>query len=350
MANKVTDEQMRRMCNDAKKLGFRPERLMLLDKKITEWSKSDMTPTIVARVLRHGQLAFEGAYGIQGPGSESDSLTTDAIFPVCSITKPVISALLFVLQEEGDIDVNHPVRMYMPEFTGDAKSEVRIWHLLTHTSGLLDDELSKYFDKFVTQMLGLKLPDHEAPDDEHDEINLKIREKMGLPYMAPGRAMRYDTYLKAGNKLNIIIKADFANDPEENQVINKADSNTLHRSSFLHIFSICYLAWLPVILITVFLNTTLEDFIGIALSGAALMGISAFILVLAYPVAISGDGIKIRNSSGKSCFISWHEIERVKPVKFLHLNYIKLFSVNYIKPLWMPFTFTLQSRQMFLEA
>ncbi len=130
---------------------------------------------------------------------------------------------------------------------------------------------------------------------------------------------------------------------------NKADNNTLHRSSFLHIFSICYLAWIPVILITVFLNTTLEDFIGITLSGVALMGILAFIWVLAYPVAISGDGIKIRNSSGKSCLISWREIVRVKPVKFLHLNYIKLFGVNYIKPLWMPFTFTSQNQQKFLE-
>jgi len=181
MANKVTVEQMRRMCNDAKKLGFRPERLMLLDEKISDWSKSDMTPSIVARVLRHGQLAFEGAYGIMGPDREADSLTTDAIFPICSITKSVISALLFILQEEGDIDLNHPVRRYVPEFTGDSKSEIHIWHLLTHTSGIIDDDVYKFFNKYVTDVLGLSLPDDEAPGEAWDEISLKIRGKWGCP-------------------------------------------------------------------------------------------------------------------------------------------------------------------------
>jgi CubicO group peptidase (beta-lactamase class C family) len=131
MANKITSEQMNIMCGDAKRLGFSPERLLLLDRRLTEWSKSVMTPSIAVKILRHGESAFEAAYGRLSPDTEEDSLTADTIFPMCSPTKPVIGTLLCILQEEGLIDLNEPVKKYMHEFTGDKNGDVRIWHLLT---------------------------------------------------------------------------------------------------------------------------------------------------------------------------------------------------------------------------
>jgi CubicO group peptidase (beta-lactamase class C family) len=168
---------------------------MLLDKRLEEWSKGDMTPSIAARVLRHGQLAFEGAYGILGPGKGEASLTTDAIFPVSSITKPIISTILAIMQEEGLLELNDPVRQYIPEFIGDADGEIRIWHLLTHTSGIIDDELDKNIGKYITDILGLCVPGEDAGEEEWNEIMLKARGKMGLPALEPGQKMRSDTYL-----------------------------------------------------------------------------------------------------------------------------------------------------------
>lgn len=195
MANKMTSDQMSQMCESAKTLGFRPERLMLLDRMLSEWVKNEMTPSIAVKVLRHGQTAFEGAYGVLGPDKEPDSLTVDTIYPLCSITKPVVGALLSIMQEEGLIDLNHPVRKYIPELTGDSDSLIRIWHLLTHTSGILDEDLNKHFNEYVTNILELPLPKDEDPEEAWDEINLKIREKMRLPYMELGQAMRHNTFM-----------------------------------------------------------------------------------------------------------------------------------------------------------
>ncbi|HWT73804.1 MAG TPA: serine hydrolase domain-containing protein [Mobilitalea sp.] len=196
MANKITNEQLNQMCNNAKSYGFRPERLLLLDQRLEEWSKSDMTPSIAVKILRHGQEIFEGAYGIKGPEHGEGSLTSDTIFPICSITKPVISTLLAIMQEEGLVDLNHPVRQYIPEFTGDTNNEVRIWHLLTHTSGIIDDDQDKNFGKYVKETLGLELPEDEAPDEIWDEAMLKIRDKMGSAKMEAGDRMRHDTFMK----------------------------------------------------------------------------------------------------------------------------------------------------------
>lgn len=195
MANKITSDQMNQMCQGAKALGFRPERLMLLDEMLSEWVKNEMTPSIAVKVLRHGQTAFEGAYGILGPDKEPDSLTVDTIYPLCSITKPVVGALLSIMQEEGILDLNQAVCKYKPELTGDPDSLIRIWHLLTHTSGIIDEDLNKNYNEYMTNNLELPIPKDEDPEEAWDEINLKIRERMGLPYKEPGNAMRHDTFM-----------------------------------------------------------------------------------------------------------------------------------------------------------
>lgn len=194
MANHISCEQMKQQCEDAKRLGFRPDRLLLLDERLTEWSKTEESPSTVVKILRHGEVAFEGAYGVLGPDKAPDSLTTDTIFPLCSVTKPVVSTLLSIMQEKGLIDFNHPVRYYLPEFAGDADSHIRIWHLLAHASGIIDEDAGKFCDEYVNKTLGMTHPKEEDPESAWDEFCMVIREKMGLPAMEPGKAMRHDTF------------------------------------------------------------------------------------------------------------------------------------------------------------
>lgn len=194
MANHISQNEMEQMCQKAAVLGFRPERLLLLDQRLSKWCQNGLTPSIVMRVLRHGQLAFEGAYGDCGPGSQPGSLRADAIFPVCSITKPITSTLLCMLQEEGYLDFNQPVREFLPEFTGDEHSAIRIWHLLSHSSGLVDDDINAFFNAF-TKTLGLETPAEDAATKQWDAFYAQARRAMGLPEMPPGRAMRHNTYL-----------------------------------------------------------------------------------------------------------------------------------------------------------
>src|SRR4029077_8022864 len=70
-----------------------------------------------------------------------EAMRTDAIFWIASMSKPVLAALLLMLQDEGLLSVDDPVEKYLPEFkdlkTADGKpAKVTIRHLLTHTSGM----------------------------------------------------------------------------------------------------------------------------------------------------------------------------------------------------------------------
>src|SRR5436190_10285101 len=79
------------------------------------------------------------------------AMPTDAMFRICSMTKPITSVAVMMLYEEGRFLLDDPVSKYLPEFknpkvlvkpaTGEpysipAAKEVTIRDLLRHTSGI----------------------------------------------------------------------------------------------------------------------------------------------------------------------------------------------------------------------
>ena len=83
-------------------------------------------------------------------------MRTDNIFRICSMSKPITSAAVMILYEEGRFMLNEPVSDFIPEFKNmkvldppypqdktsppgalvNAKRPITIFELLTHTSGL----------------------------------------------------------------------------------------------------------------------------------------------------------------------------------------------------------------------
>ena len=60
----------------------------------------------------------------------------DSIFLLASITKPIFSTAVMQLVEQGKMLLNDRIVRLIPEFADNNKGDVRLWHLLTHTSGL----------------------------------------------------------------------------------------------------------------------------------------------------------------------------------------------------------------------
>jgi CubicO group peptidase (beta-lactamase class C family)/glyoxylase-like metal-dependent hydrolase (beta-lactamase superfamily II) len=71
----------------------------------------------------------------------AETMRTDTIFWIASMSKPILATLVLMLQEEGLLSVDDPVEKYLPEFkglktAGGKPARVTIRHLLTHTSGM----------------------------------------------------------------------------------------------------------------------------------------------------------------------------------------------------------------------
>ncbi|WP_460819733.1 serine hydrolase domain-containing protein [Microlunatus parietis] len=73
-----------------------------------------------------------GATVVPGAGVES-------IYMLASISKAITATAVMTLVDDGLIALSAPVARYVPEFGAGGKDAVTVWHLLTHTSGLVDE-------------------------------------------------------------------------------------------------------------------------------------------------------------------------------------------------------------------
>jgi CubicO group peptidase (beta-lactamase class C family) len=62
--------------------------------------------------------------------------TRDTIVNVWSTTKTITNLAMLTLVEKGQLDVHAPVAEYWPEFHANGKDDVRVRHLMSHTSGV----------------------------------------------------------------------------------------------------------------------------------------------------------------------------------------------------------------------
>lgn len=104
----------------------------LIEQKMKDYG----VPGVAFGVWKSGQFIVRG-FGVTNIDNPQ-AVTPDTIFPVASISKTVTATAIMRLVEQGRIDLDAPVRKYLPDFkVGDeqAARDVTIAHLLTHTPG-----------------------------------------------------------------------------------------------------------------------------------------------------------------------------------------------------------------------
>ena len=89
-----------------------------------------------------GAIVHLGAVGMADIAGRKP-MTTDSLFWIASMTKPITGAAIMMLQDEGKLSINDEVAKYIPELgalkTADGRpGKLTIVHLLTHTSGMAD--------------------------------------------------------------------------------------------------------------------------------------------------------------------------------------------------------------------
>ena len=89
-------------------------------------------------VARNQTIVHSEGYGRLTPEADSDLVKPDSVFLLASITKPVTACALMLLVDQGEISLDDPVSLYLPEFQGGERSKVRVRYLLSHTSGMPD--------------------------------------------------------------------------------------------------------------------------------------------------------------------------------------------------------------------
>jgi CubicO group peptidase (beta-lactamase class C family) len=130
--------------------GFDKTRLERIDRHFARYVDTGRLPGWLITVSRHGKLAHVTTYG-QRDIEAGLPVEPGTLWRIYSMTKPVTSVAAMMLYEEGGFELTDPVSKYIPSFAGaqvftrgsdiryltePVTEPIRIWHLLTHTSGL----------------------------------------------------------------------------------------------------------------------------------------------------------------------------------------------------------------------
>ncbi len=136
-------------------VGMAADQLQRLDGVMAEALGRRDFPGAVILVGRKGKVVYRKAFGLSQWIPVEQPMRVDMLFDLASITKPVAtSTAVMLLVEQGKMRLWDRVSDFVPGFApfrdaaGRPGEEVRIWHLMTHTSGLppfLDNEEIEQF-------------------------------------------------------------------------------------------------------------------------------------------------------------------------------------------------------------
>ncbi len=124
-----------------------PRTIPELEARIREVLDSTHTPGVGLTLVSRDSVLYAGGLGLANVASKRPA-TAGTLFRIGSTSKAFTALSVLMLQEEGKLKLEDPIRRYIPEITfqnrWEATDPVRIVNLLEHTSGFDDNSFKSY--------------------------------------------------------------------------------------------------------------------------------------------------------------------------------------------------------------
>ena|SRR5581483_2998616 len=116
--------------------------LAAMDDVVIEFMSVHKVPGMSVAVARDGEVLHQKAYGIAN-GTSGEKVTPAHLFRIASVSKPITSAAIFQLIEQGKLSLDDSIfgpRAILGVAYGrppykEHVADIRLKHLLTHTAG-----------------------------------------------------------------------------------------------------------------------------------------------------------------------------------------------------------------------
>jgi CubicO group peptidase (beta-lactamase class C family) len=130
---------------EASQSGFDPDRLHRIDDMMDRYVAEGKTAGMVTLLSRNGDITHFSAHGYMDIAAQTP-MSTDTIFRIYSMTKPIVSVALMTLLEAGKFQLDDAALRWIPALRtlkvyrpgGELEpleSDITIRQLLTHTAG-----------------------------------------------------------------------------------------------------------------------------------------------------------------------------------------------------------------------
>lgn len=134
-----------------------------LDEVLRNGVDDGVFPGAVGLVAKNGEIIYHRPVGNFTYDPLSPIVTSDTLFDLASLTKIIATTTaIMLLCDKKLISLDDPVGRYLPTFADNDRKDIRIKHLLSHTSGLLDLKDYQYFHGCEIEKVTDKI-DHFIP-------------------------------------------------------------------------------------------------------------------------------------------------------------------------------------------
>ena len=106
-----------------------------LESFIFECMSKTHLPAISIAIVKDGQIIYSKGFGLRNK-AYGFSATPNTLYAIGSVTKSFTALSIMQLFNEGKLSLEDPVGKYAPLNLKSMGEPVRIWHLLTHSSGI----------------------------------------------------------------------------------------------------------------------------------------------------------------------------------------------------------------------
>lgn len=191
------------------------EALVKVDNLFSELFPAD-EPGAAVLILQGDEIIFDKGYGIADINTKQP-VTGETFFNIASVSKQFTAVGILKLAEEGKLSLEDNVAMYHPEYKAEFWKNVKIKHLLSHSSGIPDARR------------GLTLEQRIHGDDSlamqyfNDLDFQNFKEGTDYDYMNP-------TFVLCGNIISLVSGKPFPEYMKENVFIPAGMDKTLYFS------------------------------------------------------------------------------------------------------------------------
>jgi CubicO group peptidase (beta-lactamase class C family) len=220
-------------------VGMSAERLGRIHTAMQRYVDKGLVPGVVTLVARRGRIVYFDATGYRDAEAKAP-MTTDTIFRIASMTKPIASVALMMLYEEGHFLLSDPIAKFLPEFANmkvalvappderigapiklvPASRPITFRHVLTHTAG------------FPNSYRGITQPEYSkvyGRKNPNDTIGDAVKRLAAMPLnFHPGDAWEYGPATDVVGRLVEVISGMTLDDFLRKRIFEPLKMNDTH--------------------------------------------------------------------------------------------------------------------------
>jgi len=128
-----------------------------LENFIFEKMSKTHLPSLGATIVKDEEIVYSRGFGLRDL-EHGLKVTPDTLYGIGSVTKSFTALSIMQLVEEGKLSLDDPVSTYVPLDLKSIEEPCRIWHLLSHASGMPALAYAEAFIRYMTGAGGKWIP------------------------------------------------------------------------------------------------------------------------------------------------------------------------------------------------